>query len=317
MIGGIGGYGAAMSRAAYQSYNVRQDLNETLGNISAGTATNFRRSAVNAGISNTVKSQLVGWQNADRVNTKSLTKLDFLASILAKRKSLFDEARTVISKGTDTSLEQSSLNALRDEALSLQKRMVDIQNNYVDSFGDRVTVDILGTPTEIPSIQRLTMAFSDEADDYHYNYMRWNDMLAIVPLNLDDSSDASTDDFLAIQSVTDYIDTFGTVILDDHPAIPDGYDRNYSYYHKDSLVPFKTVQAAQEHAQKMTSVLEGAVSKLNALDYEVEVTRMRKLQQQETQAMSAMQIANQGMQTYVQALANTNAGIGRLVRGAF
>ncbi len=317
MIGGIGGYGAAMSRAAYQSYNVRQDLNETLGNISAGTATNFRRNAVNAGISNTVKSQLVGWQNADRVNTQSLSKLDMFASIMAERKSLFDESTRLVYAASDETLDQEARNNYRDELLSIYDRMSDLSSNYLDAFGGRTTVDVNGTPTEISSLQRLAVAMGDGSDDYHLNYFKLNDPISHIDFYLDADTDTSALVFDNIEFVQGLLADMGATVHTEHSEMPVGYDQMFTYLHADNVIPFAQVQAAQDHVERMSSVLEGAVSKLNALDYEAEVTRMRKLQQQETQAMSAMQIANQGMQTYVQALANTNAGIGRLVRGAF
>lgn len=310
MISGVGPYGAAMSRAVTARADIQSSLTTSINTISSGTSFDFKRNAVNSGISRNVQSQLVGWDNARRNNERSINRLDVGLMAQQNIQEIMVDAKKALVAASDESLSQTERGQYIAEYNTYQEHIQFITNKYYGPDGEQFQAvnNAFGFALEASAKGLLTLNYGPGTNQ---------DVLFVVPsVSLSSLGDATSAS--GIQSYLTGTFEAAEVRLRDGHAWGSPFD-NVDEVYSNFSGPLRAArfEFAQQHIEKMAGVLEEQVAKLNALDMKIEVSRMQKLQQQETMAMSAMQIANQGMQTYVQALSNTSAAVGRLASGRF
>lgn len=309
MIGGVGAYGAALSRAsssrAFASYNAQQSIN----NISSGTAVNFKRNAVTAGIANATRASLAGWNNAISVNRETVNRADTSFATYEQMRTLMLAQRELIVQGVDESMAQSDRNVLIQQINQIRDQLI-LTSNVFGETGYQIDLENAEEGAFTASSNQIYRINYGPGQDVELNY------ILVTPEYVSASGGANATTFQTYLTSIDLKLSEAERIEKSDDLTPFGFDSGYALGIGKQLFALNA-EIAGNHAEKMSAVLEGAITKLNALDYEAESMRLAKAQQQETMAMSAMQIANQGMQTYVQALSNTSAAVGRLASGRF
>lgn len=313
MISGFGPYGAAMSRAVTARSYAQQSVQRSVNDISSDTAIDFRRNAVTAGISNKMRSNLVGWEHARQSNEKNINKLEVGLAVNEMVSGYHHELRELALAASEESLTQED----RDDYVDTWNALVRAGRNAVsgtltnDATQDQFEVSLFGGAVTYSVGIDYVLTLQHGPDGQHETFVGSGGAVGDFK-----TAGMSAADFATLVDTTD---TWAERLNFGHVQISGDFVDNAEgvYYSFQGALSPQRFEIAQQHVEKMADVIEGAIEKLNALDYEVESARLAKAQQQETMAMSAMQIANQGMQTYVQALANTSAAVGRLASGRF
>ncbi len=289
---GLGSYGTQFIRSSRAYTTAINDVNASVDRLGRGSAISVKANSVAYGIAQKTKSDIAGWDMAQKLNQKTRNDLDLLLTFNENIKNIVYDLKPTVVMAMDENLSDLDRASLDEEYKSVARRMQDFYNNSASYFP--------GSASHLAGFNRLEVRLADKDGP--------GTEIAFTTRNL---TAAALEDF----NPNDYTFSSASGAADfkeemlDQLINSDFKDKQYTGTH----TPFDVVEIAQNFAAKMSDVASKAVLDLTDLEIEAEVARLRQAQTDQVRAESAQQIANQNLRTYTSVLNDVRAQTGRLV----
>lgn len=302
----IGGFTSSLYAAA-RSYDSASRTEARVGNQIARQGPDFRTNSVNAALTRKMESQIVGWDHSAKMNERSLNRVEKINTYNQMMIDKFSEIKSLAIQGAQLSTSQSERDILSDQINAIQQGSSGAHASLIYSEGtvqlynndegwmDYGTSSILGT------------YMGDSIDSTSLTFVQVHNVGMTMSPGMNATSFAGN-----VTYADNYLNYFINGRRDySSDIVHTGFDRFINF--GGTSIASSATESAKAFSEKMSDTLAISIERLNAIDYEVQSHYLAQAQAQKTQAISAMSIANQAQQAYVQTLQYARQNVGQLV----
>lgn len=302
----IGGFTSAIYSAA-NSYSRAARTENRIADQIGKTGPDFRNNTVNAGIQRRLESQIASWDYSAKMNERSLNRAEKINTYNQMMIDKFSEIKALVIQGAQSSTSQSERDILSEQINAIQQGN---QGAYTSLWNSEGTVPLYNSDEGW-----LDYAASNIIGTYMGGDPSSTSLAYVQTINYSMTMTPGMGALSYASNVTYADNVINNFIKGNRDYSSDivhnGFDK-YIYYGGVTMAS-SSIESAKAFSEKMSDTLAMGIERLNALDYEQQSYYYAQAQQQKQQATSAMAIANQAQQAYVQTLQYARQNVGQLV----